>query len=112
VCVPQNGGLDAAVCMQGTDVSCGGNAATFHCGTADDCASGEVCCGTFDLAANSLNTACAKGSCPAAFPLCQTGTQCQLCKHDSECGGGTCTDQVCNGNEVHFCAQNALCTAK
>ena len=111
VCVPQNGGLDAAVCMSGTDIKCGGNAATFHCASSDDCDTGEVCCGSFDLNASTLTTACAKGKCPAAFPLCTTGTQCQLCKHDDECGGGTCTDQVCNGNEVHFCAQNALCTA-
>jgi hypothetical protein len=111
VCVPQNGGLDAATCEPGATAVCGNNAATFHCASIADCASDEVCCGSFNLSAFSLTTACQKGSCPAALPLCSSGTQCQLCKHDSECGNSKCVDQNCNGSEVHFCALNSLCTA-
>ena len=111
VCVPQSGGLEAGTCEPGTTAVCGNNAATFHCASTADCASGEVCCGSFDLSAFTLTTACQKGTCPSPPPLCASGTQCQLCKQDSECGGGKCTDQSCGGNEVHFCTLNSFCTA-
>jgi hypothetical protein len=111
VCVPQSGGLEAGTCERGTTAVCGDNAATFHCASTADCASDEVCCGSFDLSAFTLTTACQKGTCPSPPPLCASGTQCQLCKQDSECGGGKCTDQSCGGNEVHFCTLNSFCTA-
>lgn len=111
VCVPSDGGLDAAICLKGATATCGKNEATFHCASQADCATGESCCGSYNLSNSTLTTACHVGSCPAAAPLCGAGSQCQLCKTTQECASGTCIKQECNGSSVQFCSQNIFCTA-
>jgi hypothetical protein len=112
VCVPSDGGLDAAICVEGATATCGKNEAVFHCASQMDCASGESCCGSYDLTGDTVTTSCHPGSCPAALPLCTSGSVCQLCKTAAECSSGTCVEQSCNGSSVRFCSQNPFCTAQ
>lgn len=94
-CLPSDGGLDASYCVPGNQTMCGANVVTYHCLSSPDCpTSGNVCCGTYDLAAKTAATVC-QTSC--------TGPQ--FCKADSECHGGvTCVTQSCMGiSPLHLC---------
>jgi len=93
-CVPVDGGVDAAYCISGTTASCGAGVGTFHCAAAADCQSGDVCCGIYDLAAQTAATVCQAGSCVIA----------QFCKTDAECRNGMpCVAQICAGAPSHLC---------
>ncbi len=95
-CLPNDdGGPGAAYCLNGNSVSCGANVATFHCGGVDDCPSGDVCCGDYDLKALTAETVCQKPSCALA----------QFCRTSAECPSGVqCLAQSCAlGANVHLC---------
>jgi hypothetical protein len=95
-CLPNDdGGPGAAYCLSGNSVSCGANIATFHCGGVDDCPSGDVCCGDYDLKALTAETVCQKPSCALA----------QFCRTSAECPSGVqCLAQSCAlGANVHLC---------
>jgi hypothetical protein len=94
-CLPAEGGPSAAYCLDGSTVSCGPGVATFHCEGVADCKSGNLCCGIYDLAAQTAATVCQTGVCAIA----------QFCKTDAECRNGMpCTAQTCAGGaSVHLC---------
>jgi hypothetical protein len=94
-CLPADGGADAAYCLNGNSVSCGTGVGTFHCGGVADCASGEVCCGVYDLTALTAGTVCQRPNCALA----------QFCETNAECPNGVkCTAQSCMyGANVHLC---------
>ena len=76
-------------------VSCGTDVGTFHCGGVTDCASGEVCCGVYDLTALTAGTVCQRPSCMLA----------QFCETNAECPNGVkCIAQSCMyGANVYLC---------
>ena len=94
-CLPADGGSDAAYCLNGNSVSCGTDVGTFHCGGVTDCASGEVCCGVYDLAAQTAGTVCQRPNCALA----------QFCETNAECPSGVkCIAQSCMyGANVYLC---------
>ncbi len=95
-CTPVDGGIDASYCVNGNQVACGTNTATYHCLSAPDCpATGDVCCGTFDLSGKTATTVCQTGNCGGI----------QFCTTDGECRvGGSCVAQSCLGvSPLHFC---------
>jgi len=90
-CVPADGGTDAAYCIDGTTGSCGPGVATFHCGGVADCKSGNVCCGIYDLAAQTAATVCQAAPCAIA----------QFCRTDAECRNAMpCIAQSCAGGAI------------
>jgi len=107
-CLPGDAGaLDAAYCVGGTQTACGANIVTYHCLGAADCPiSGNVCCGVYDLNAQTAGTQCQTGPCQIA----------QFCMGDPECSGVKCTAQSCQGiSPLYMCGlQSAApynCTA-
>jgi hypothetical protein len=94
-CLPADGGLDASYCVSGVNTSCGTDQATYHCLESDDCpTSGDLCCGTYDLATLTAATVCQSGSCASV----------QFCGSDSECQSASCIAQSCSGvSPLHLC---------
>lgn len=106
-CLPADAGAwDAAYCVGGIQTACGTNTATYHCLGAYDCpVTGNVCCGVYDLMAQTAATQCQTGSC----------TNPQFCYTDAECGGPNCVKQACQGvSPLYLCGLQAgppyMCT--
>jgi hypothetical protein len=95
-CLPADGGLNASYCVSGVSTSCGTDQATYHCLESDDCpTSGDLCCGTYDLATLTAATVCQSGGSCASV---------QFCGSDSECSGTSCIAQSCSGvSPLHLC---------
>ncbi len=94
-CLPVDGGIDASYCVGGSTTSCGSQTATYHClGTVDCPASGNLCCGTYDLNAKTAATVCQTAACSTV----------QFCMTDGECQGTSCVAQSCMGvSPLHLC---------
>jgi hypothetical protein len=94
-CLPADGGLNASYCVSGVNTTCGTDQATYHCLESDDCpTSGDLCCGTYDLATLTAATVCQSGACSSV----------QFCGSDSECQGASCIAQSCSGiSPLHLC---------
>ncbi len=102
-CIATDGGTS---CISGATASCPTDSASLHCLEAADCASGQVCCGTYDLNAGTASTSCQTGPC---------GTV-QFCRTSGECDNAQpCTPQSCAGQQLELCGVFSLggysCTA-
>jgi hypothetical protein len=95
-CLPGDAGsLDAAYCVGGTQTACGANIVTYHCLGSADCPNGSnLCCGVYDLTAQTAGTQCQAGPCQNP----------QFCLGDPECAGQKCTAQSCQGiSPLYLC---------
>lgn len=89
-------GKDGSIGCASKDEGCGKAAAvTLGCEERADCEAGSVCCSSLDPVTRAPVLACAK--------TCGTRAI-QMCRADSECGGGGCILHVCNDAVVGACS--------
>ena len=94
--VSADGGSSFMTSCAANAAACPTGAATYECGQAADCGSGQVCCGTQGTSGKGLkSTQCAAS--------CGTG-QIQLCVTKTECKTGTmCVGADLSGRDVGVC---------
>lgn len=89
-------GKDGSIGCKSKDEGCGKAAAvTLGCEEQADCEDGAVCCSSLDPVTRAPVLGCARSCGTRAI---------QMCRADSECGGGGCILHLCNGEVVGACA--------